>query len=114
MVAQKFQSYSVKITGKYICESKNWICSFLLIYPSKTLSQILSLSPRQYELTRSSQTAFSEVYFFPRRNDGGGEGGDYGDEKIANIKPTKEVVASFDKLYHLFNLYILGVCFVVP
>ena len=24
MVAEKFQIYSVKITGKYICESKDW------------------------------------------------------------------------------------------
>ena len=29
----------VKITGRYIRESKNWICSFLLMPPNKTLPQ---------------------------------------------------------------------------
>ena len=37
MVAEKFQIYNVKITGRYICETKNWISSFLLMSPSKTL-----------------------------------------------------------------------------
>ena len=27
MIVEKFQTNGVKITGKYICESKNWICS---------------------------------------------------------------------------------------
>ena len=40
MVAEKFQIYSVKIAGKYICELKNWICSFLLMPPGKTHSQV--------------------------------------------------------------------------
>ena len=31
MVVEKFQIYVVTITGKYICESKNWICLFLLM-----------------------------------------------------------------------------------
>ena len=35
MVAKKFQIDGVKITGKYICESKHWIC--LLMPPRKTL-----------------------------------------------------------------------------
>ena len=37
MVAEKFQFDDVKITDKYICESKNWICLFLFSPPSKTL-----------------------------------------------------------------------------
>ena len=34
MVVEKFQIYSVKITDKYFCETKNWICSFLLMASS--------------------------------------------------------------------------------
>ena len=46
MFAEKFQIYGIKVTGKYICESKNWICSFLLMYPSKTFPQVLLISPQ--------------------------------------------------------------------
>ena len=52
-----FQIHGVKITEKYICESKNWICSFLHMPTSKTLSQVfiittsgrrkLPISPKQ-------------------------------------------------------------------
>ena len=37
MVEEKFQIYVVKITGKHIRESKNELCSFLLMPLSKTL-----------------------------------------------------------------------------
>ena len=37
MVTEKFQIDGGKITGKYICDSKLWICSFLLMPPYKTL-----------------------------------------------------------------------------
>ena len=42
MIAEKFQIYSVKITGKYICQSKKkkGICPFLLMPPTKTLSPV--------------------------------------------------------------------------
>ena len=46
MVADKFQIYGVKITGKYICESKSWICSFLLMPLSKTLPQFFIIIPQ--------------------------------------------------------------------
>ena len=60
MIAEKFQIYSVKITGKYIYESKNWICSFLFMHPSKTLPQVFVITPlRQKEITHSSWTVFS-------------------------------------------------------
>ena len=36
---EKFQIYGFKITERDICEPKNWIFSFLLIPPSKTLPQ---------------------------------------------------------------------------
>ena len=39
MVAEKVQIYGAKITGRYICESKNWICSFLPMLLSKTLPE---------------------------------------------------------------------------
>ena len=40
MVVEKFQIYRAKITGKYICKSKNWICSVLLMPTNKTLPQV--------------------------------------------------------------------------
>ena len=40
-------SYGVKNTGKYICELKIWIWSFLLMPPSKTLIQVLIISPEE-------------------------------------------------------------------
>ena len=46
MFAEKFQIHGVKITGKYICESKNSICSFLILHPppkKKTSPRFLSL-----------------------------------------------------------------------
>ena len=54
----------VKITGRYIRESKNWICSFLLMPPNK-------LSPRQKKITHFIQTAFFENPFSPSRKVGG-------------------------------------------
>ena len=69
MVVEKFPIYGVKISGKYICESKNLICSFAHV-PSKTLPKIfiITLPPplRQKEITHSSQTAFFEDQFFPQ------------------------------------------------
>ena len=44
MVAEKFQIHGVKITGKCICESKNWICLFLLMSLSKSLSQVIIIT----------------------------------------------------------------------
>ena len=41
MVAEKFQIHGVKITGKCMCESKSWICSFLLMSLSKNFPQVL-------------------------------------------------------------------------
>ena len=33
------EKFFVKITGRYICDLKNWICLVLLMSPSKALSQ---------------------------------------------------------------------------
>ena len=61
MVTEKFQIYSVKITGKYIYKSKNWICSFLLMLPSKTLPQVFIIMPGKRKLSISlfSEDSFS-------------------------------------------------------
>ena len=40
----KFQILGVKITGKYICELKNLICLSLLMYPNKTLPQVVIIT----------------------------------------------------------------------
>ena len=70
MVAENLRIYSVKITGKYICESKNLICSFLLMPPSKTFLQDFIITPEAEESTHSSQTVFSEDLFFPQQKGG--------------------------------------------
>ena len=112
MVAGKFQIYGIKITIKYICQPKNSCCSFLLMPPSKTLSQVFIIPPpRQKEITHSSQTVFSEDLFFPQQKEGKE---DYGVEEITKIKLTRVLVISFDKFYNLCNLSIVGFCFVVP
>ena len=80
-----FQIHGVKITGKYICESKNWICSFSLMPPSKTLPQ----------------RKFFENLFFPSR-----EREDYGAKiwpKKLNLKGS--LVTSFDIFHHLQPLH---------
>ena len=43
---QKSFKFIVLTYCKYICESKNWICSFLLMPPSKTLPQVFIIIPQ--------------------------------------------------------------------
>ena len=107
MMFQSFK-FMVKITGKYICESKNWMLIFSHAPKQNSAASFYHYSPpRQKEITHSSWTAFSQdLYFLGKK---GGE--DYGVEKITKIKPTR---LSFDKFHHLCNLYIFGFCFVVP
>ena len=65
-VVEKFQILGVKITGKYICELKSWICLFLLMSPSKILPQILIITtPGWRKLPISPQTMFFLNLFFP-------------------------------------------------
>ena len=64
MVGDDFQVYGGKITGKCICESKNWIYSFLLYAPNKTRPQIL-FTLRQKEITHFFQAVFFENIFSP-------------------------------------------------
>ena len=109
MIAEKFQIYSVKITGKYICQSKKkkGICPFLLMPPTKTLSGFYQYSPGRRKLPIPTEQCFLKIYFFPCRK--GGE--DYGVNKITKLKRTQVLVTSFDKFHHF---YIFGFCFVVP
>ena len=70
MVAEKFQIHGVKITGKCICESKSWICSFLLMSLSKNLSQVLIITTAgRRKLTISPKQCF--LKFFLSRKGGG-------------------------------------------
>ena len=63
MVAEKCQIYSIKITGKYICESNNKSVHFYSCSQAKLSPWFLSLSLRQKEIPHSSWTAFSEYIF---------------------------------------------------
>ena len=110
MVVEEFQIYGVEITGKYICESKNRICSFLPMPPNKTLPQVFIISP---QADRNYPFLVSRLFWrsiFPQQK--GGE--EYGVEKITKIKPARVLVTIFDEFHHLCNLYILAFCFVVP
>ena len=60
----------VKITGKYICELKNWICSILIVPPSKTLHQIFIITtPDRRKLPISPPKKFLKVYFSPAQRE---------------------------------------------
>ena len=92
MVAEKFQIYSVKITGKKLN-------LFIFKSPQAKLSPWLSLPPRQKKITHPSQQRFLKT-IFPQQK----EGEDYGVGKITKIKPTRAFATSFDELHHLYNL----------
>ena len=70
MVAEKFQIHGVKITGKCICESKNWICSFLLMpHKQKWPPGSYHYHSRQEEVNHFPQkTVF--VFFLSRKGGG--------------------------------------------
>ena len=61
MAAEKFQIHSVKVTGKYIWGSKNWICSFFVKFPRKPppLRQFLIIAnPDRKKLPISPEQRF--------------------------------------------------------
>ena len=110
MVAETFQIYGVKITGKEICESKNWICSFLFMPPSNILLQVLiTTTPGRRKLPTSREQRFLKIYFSPAER-----GKDYGVKKMTKIKPLKTVITSSDEFHRFWNLDIFGFCFLVP
>ena len=65
MIGQKFQIYGVKITGKYICESKKMNLFNFTHDPSRTLPQVLTISPQAEGNYSFPRTAFSENLFYP-------------------------------------------------
>ena len=66
---------------KYICESKNWICSFLIMPPSKILPQVFIIILQAGGNCPFLPNSVFWRYFFLRRK--GGE--DYGVERITKI-----------------------------
>ena len=77
---RKFQIYSVKTTGKYISESKNWISLFLFMHPSKTLPQVFIIIPRAEENCSFLPDSVFWRYLLCRTR-----GEDYRIEKITKI-----------------------------
>ena len=107
IVAENFQIHGVKITGKYICESKSWTCSFLLMPLSKNLPPVIIITTAgRRKLTISSKQRF--LYFSSAEKEE-----DYGAEKMTKIKLVRVLVTSFDKFHHFCNLHIFGFCSVL-
>ena len=72
IVAEKFQSYEVRITVKHICESKNSIWSFLLMSPSKTLPQAFIITPQsEGNYSFLPKSVFPRSFFLHNRKGGG-------------------------------------------
>ena len=64
MVAEKFHIYSIKITGKYICEPKNWICSFLLMFPKQNSPPgFYHYPPGKRKLSIPPELHFLKIFF---------------------------------------------------
>ena len=98
MVVEIFQIYCVKITWRYIFESRNWIYSFLVMPLNKTLPQNrkkLPILPKQH---------FLKIYFSPSRKRG----------RLCSWKNDQNctcksiMIINFDKYYDLCDLYISG------
>ena len=70
MIVKKFQIYGVQILRKCTFKSKNWIWTYLLMPPVKTLPQILSSPSIQREITHSLRQRFLENLFSPSRKGG--------------------------------------------
>ena len=118
MVVEKFQIYSVKTTSNTFVSQRIESVQFCLCPQANLSPRLLSLSPRQTDITHSSRTAFSEdiaffLCFFHTAilSEQKEVGEDYVVEKLPKL--TSALVTSFDKFHHLCNLYIFGLCFVV-
>ena len=103
-----FQIHGVKITGKHISESKNWICSFLLMVPSKTLPQVFIITtPGRRKLPISPKQSFLKIYFTPADR-----------ERTMELKIWPKLNLEgywlqFLIYFAICNLYIFGFCFIV-
>ena len=58
---------SVKITGKCICESKNWSVHFCLCLEANLSPRLLSLPPREKEIIHSFWTSIFLKSIFPQQ-----------------------------------------------
>ena len=72
MVAEKFQTYSVKTTANTFVSQKIESAQFYLCPQAKLSPRFLSLSPRQTGIVHYSQTPFSEDIFFLAERGWGG------------------------------------------
>ena len=89
------------------CESKNWICSFLMKPPSKTLPLVFIIILQADEnCPFLANSVLEDIFSWGVRR-----------ERIMDLKElpklTSVSVTSFDKFYHLCSLYIFGLCFVM-
>ena len=89
MVSIKFQIHGVKITGKYICESKK----MNLATHAPQLSRFYYHQSRQEEITHFPKKKCFENLFFPSR-----EGEDYG-----ALHPTYAILKSL--FLHFFSYF---------
>ena len=111
MLPEKFQIHGVKITGKYICESKIESVPFFLMSSSKILPQVFIITtPDRMKLLIFPEQRFLKIYFSPAER--GGE--DFMElKKMIKIKLARVLVTSFGKFHHFSQLYIFGFCFVM-
>ena len=81
MLVEKFEIYGVKITGKNICELKKWACSFLLMPPNKSLTQVLIIPQAEGKYPFPPNNVFWKFIFVLPKT-----GENYGAEKTNKIK----------------------------
>ena len=93
MVAEKFQIDSVKVTGKYICETKK-LNLFIFTHAPRQNSPpgFYHYHPGRRKSPIPPKKHFLKIYCLPSRKRGG----------------VGALVTSFDKFHHLCNLYIFG------
>ena len=99
MVAEKFQVFSVKVTGAFA--SQKWVCSFFSHAPKQNFPVGSCYYPQaegNYAFLLNSIFRKSIFSLAERREE------DYGAVKMIKIKFERVLVTSFDKFHHLFNL----------
>ena len=82
---------------------------FTHFYPVSSCILIL-LTPGRWQLLIPPEQRFLKIYFSPVER----EGEYLGTKKMTKIKPARVLLTSFDKFQHLCNMYIFGLCLVVP
>ena len=102
VIAKKFQIHGVKITGKYICESKNECVYFYTCPQAKLFPRFLS-SPLQAEgnYPFPQNNVFWKSIFSSKKH--------YGTEKITKIKLVRVLVTSFNKftVFATFSWFLI-------